>query len=90
MTIFLCSHCLSGVVNTETSNDCLRCGQSASSVPVTQPVYAVRDRWHIYKNGDNQPEVRSDDPCFLGDISNFIGWINQHGGTVAEMYSVKI
>jgi hypothetical protein len=56
----------------------------------TQLVYAVRDRWHKYINGDTQPEVRSDDPCFEGDMSNFIGWINQHGGSVSEMYAVKI
>ena len=51
--------------------------------------YAVRDRWHKYKNGDEQPEVRSNNPCWKGDLSNFINWVKEHGGSEDEIYPIE-
>jgi hypothetical protein len=51
-------------------------------------IWGVKDVWHKGINGEKQPEVRSDNPCF-NKPSEFFQWIYQHGGTNKDAYVVS-
>lgn len=50
-------------------------------------VFAIRDRFHHWINGETMPEVRSDNPCFEGKLEEFFIWCSQHGGQ-DEIYCI--
>lgn len=52
-------------------------------------VLGVKDKWHPHNNGDESPEVRSDNPCWNGDPLAFIMWVKQHGGEMDDIYYIE-
>lgn len=45
----------------------------------TKTVWTIKDKFHPFINGENEPIVRSDNPAFEGNIDEFIRWCKQHG-----------
>lgn len=42
-------------------------------------VYAILDAFHPHVNGDETPEIRSDDECWGGHPDRFFEWCCHHG-----------
>lgn len=55
---------------------------------VKRAVLGIKDRFHKFKNGDDTPEVRSDNTCFSG-VFDFLGWCAQHGANFSEIYTIS-
>ena len=53
-------------------------------------IWGIKDRFHPGINKGELPEVRSDNPCFKGDIREFFHWILQHGGSFDECYRIPV
>lgn len=51
----------------------------------TKNIYGIKDRFHPIINGNNNPEVRSDNPAF-NDLNDFFSWCKQHCAEESEIY----
>jgi hypothetical protein len=50
-------------------------------------VLGIKDRFHSFQNGEETPEIRSDQPCFTS-VFDFLGWCAQHGADFSELYTI--
>jgi UPF0288 family protein (methanogenesis marker protein 3) len=51
-------------------------------------VFAIKDRFHSFINGDKTPEVRSDHKNFE-NRDDFMAWCKQHGADNSEIYVIQ-
>ena len=54
---------------------------------INEYCWGIKDRFHPYINGDNQPEIRSDNSNFKSEKDFFI-WCQQHGAKLNEIYVI--
>ena len=52
--------------------------KTMTDVNKVNKVYGILDIFHPSINKGETPEVRSDDPCFNGDIEEFFRWCRIH------------
>lgn len=60
---------------------------SKKSTPIGNHVLRIKDVFHSWI--DPNTWVYSNNPCFEGDVSNFFGWVSQHGGNFNDIEIVE-